>query len=602
MIKKSALFLALLITYSITSGQERKVYPTSTFSVPSAGLVNTSGSHPFEFQLKQLSRPGIEQTSDSHFVEVPPLSDYRYINTAGRTKRAAITPRALVDFKANNYNGFTPPDNTIAVSNGGVVVSAMNTNMYYYDTQGLQLGFTTFVKLVRTAFPSLRGKLYDPRLLYDQETDRFVIVLLHGSESSESQILAFFSKSNNPLEGWYAYSLTGDIDNQGYWMDYPNIGLNNHSLFISGNMFDDNGNFRETKLLKVSKAEGYAGSELDISSWADLRDAQGAAFTLVPAQSALRGTYSEDMYFACSEGQGGNFITVFTYTHSDGGLEAKAVSVTSYDGGNNAPQRNTDQVLSPGDTRVQDVLLMNGELHVVHGTRTTSGHSALAYHRIDIQDRTAQTKVMHNAGQGNHLTFPTIAAIGEEWDDNSVILCFTESGPNIFPRLMAMHVDQEFELSDVILLQEGASYVDILDEDEERWGDYIHVCRQFNSNSCWVFGNVGSEFNTFDNHVFRLSLDNTAGISSRETEEQPNLVFPNPLGDFATVTFELEQPESVQIGLYDLKGNLIEWVFRDHLKAGKKSFRIRTTDLSAGTYQLIVQTRDGSIAELVVKL
>lgn len=43
------------------------------------------------------------------------------------------------NFKGNIFNGGAPPDNTIAVSDAGIIVSVINCNIAYYNSRGNQL-------------------------------------------------------------------------------------------------------------------------------------------------------------------------------------------------------------------------------------------------------------------------------------------------------------------------------------------------------------------------------------------------------------------------------------------------------------------------------
>jgi short-subunit dehydrogenase len=46
--------------------------------------------------------------------------------------------------------------------------------------------------------PVLIATIYDPKVIYDSGADRFVLVVLHGSNAARSKVLVAFSKTNNP--------------------------------------------------------------------------------------------------------------------------------------------------------------------------------------------------------------------------------------------------------------------------------------------------------------------------------------------------------------------------------------------------------------------
>ena len=51
--------------------------------------------------------------------------------------------------------------------------------------------------------------------------------------------------SNNPLDEWNVYMLTGDVLGTDHWTDYPAISLTNDELFITGNLLQHNVSWQE---------------------------------------------------------------------------------------------------------------------------------------------------------------------------------------------------------------------------------------------------------------------------------------------------------------------------------------------------------------------
>ncbi len=79
--------------------------------------------------------------------------------------------------------------------------------------------------------------------------------------------------------------------------------------------------------------------------------------------------------------------------------------------------------------------------------------------------------------------------------------------------------------------------------------------------------------------------------SITEIENETTLtVFPNPIQKSATIIFDLEESEQVNISMYDAKGAFIQLVSDSKLAKGKNQFEIERGTLSAGNYVLKVTT------------
>jgi hypothetical protein len=75
-------------------------------------------------------------------------------------------------------------------------------------------------------------------------------------------------------------------------------------------------------------------------------------------------------------------------------------------------------------------------------------------------------------------------------------------------------------------------------------------------------------------------LPQQAGINVR--------CYPNPFSEYAIISFELNEPSTVQIQLYDLQGRRVKELGRSHYPAGKNELRLGRGDLETGLYILRV--------------
>ena len=109
-----------------------------------------------------------------------------------QTNEIQVNPTIGINFEGNWFNGITPPDNSMAISNGGYIVTTCNSSIEYYNTSGTYLYGSSFDDLFNDA--SLTSMIYDPVVLYDSGSDRFFMAVLHGSTPSTSKVITCFSK------------------------------------------------------------------------------------------------------------------------------------------------------------------------------------------------------------------------------------------------------------------------------------------------------------------------------------------------------------------------------------------------------------------------
>jgi len=69
-----------------------------------------------------------------------------------------------------------------------------------------------------------------------------------------------------------------------------------------------------------------------------------------------------------------------------------------------------------------------------------------------------------------------------------------------------------------------------------------------------------------------------------KTFEADVLVYPNPVADFGTISFELESSSDVTVQIYNLSGKIVQDINKQGLNEGVNTISINTFELSKGTY------------------
>src|SRR5437867_3910845 len=167
---------------------------------------------------------------------------------AGRGRRAeermqtVNAPSLLRNFQGNVVNGFVPNDNTMAVSNGNRLITAINSNLYMYDITNDSLLLSPILyDFTPTSLGVPAGSRFDPKAIYDPVADRFILVYLNlnGNTNttmvSSTRAIIGFSATNDPTGAWNMYVLQGNPVNDTSWTDYPAIAITQDELFLTCN-------------------------------------------------------------------------------------------------------------------------------------------------------------------------------------------------------------------------------------------------------------------------------------------------------------------------------------------------------------------------------
>ncbi len=489
----------------------------------------------------------------------------------------------------------TPPDLSFAISTSGNIVATNNDGIEYYNTSGAYLDGEYWSDFYNDQ--SLSSKKYDPKIIFDSEKNRFVLIVLHGSKPDVSKVLIAISYTDDPLaDGWYYYTIKGDPTSNNLWFDYPSLGLSNADIFITGNLYTEDGKFDRALLLQIDKTTLYNKQSIKYFYYSNLSNDPFNAFSILPVSYGLKGNYGPGMYFVSSKSGGESRLRLWYINDAYSGnpkLFSYEVDVPVYGIGGNAGQYGTSDLLDVGDCRMLSGFYLDGIVHAVHLTNIGDGWNGINYHRISVQSMNAESS---NFGlQGSYdYAYPAVASYANKATDKSVMIAFLRSGDDIYPEFRVVHCDQNMDWSSSTLVQEGDTYVDLITSTTERWGDYTGICRQYTNatypaiwmNGCYG-GNVGS-LNTY--HTFRSKIAKVYAVKTAtempENQRPVSKTFPLPLKDAFTHEFILSNGQKINIEVLDDNGKLIKKLFNDYLPTGKQTLSFTVDNLNPGIYIL----------------
>ncbi|MBC7884731.1 MAG: PKD domain-containing protein [Saprospiraceae bacterium] len=402
------------------------------------------------------------------------------------------------NFRGNSRDQSVPMDNSIAVSRNGFIVSAVNTNIIFTGPDGVitfQKGFSDFFTLL-----GLGTRMYDPRIIYDVEENRFIFMCLHGSEPSTTQLCIAFSKTEDPNGEWNYYKIDGNPSGDQHWFDYPNIAITKNDLYIAGLMRDVPGDWSYSVLYQIDKKAGFQGNEVLWKYYNDIKNADGlASFNLVPTPSGWNYLPANGMYFVSNQALGGD---TYHFYYTTGSLNTNPSLVSMLSKGlaiEIAPdgrQKQTSNILNTFDSRIWSALYHNGVIHMGTHVKTPNGDVGLFYGRMDVSSLKVEADILTSPGKD--YAFPSFSAFGQKETDAEILVNYLVSGADLFPgqeQRLCSGANADFLWSEPVTLKEGLSIINARADNNERWGDYTTSSRRFINDrvESWVTGSFGEQ-------------------------------------------------------------------------------------------------------------
>jgi hypothetical protein len=145
---------------------------------------------------------------------------------------------------ATNTGGwyFIPPD-PIGAAGPFHVVNVGNVTIQWFNKVGVQQNQQSLQSFFAPLGPPLGTFTFDPKVIYDQYAERFVVIALERYDGSgvgdDSYILVAVSKTSDPNMGWWFLAIHSKttIGAGDTWSDYPGLAVDDKAIYITTNMF-----------------------------------------------------------------------------------------------------------------------------------------------------------------------------------------------------------------------------------------------------------------------------------------------------------------------------------------------------------------------------
>lgn len=527
--------------------------------------------------------------------------------SSARSASAPGAPVVGTTFAGNGYGSSTPCDNEIAVANNGHLISVQNSTVFRYKTAtSTALGIQS---LALWALPlGNSNSKYDPKVIYDPEANRFILVCLAGFLSNSTNILVGFSQSDSVNGSYNLYSLPGNPFNDTLWTDYPMIAVNGHDFFCTVNLLHDNQSwqtgFVQSIIWQINKWDGYNGDTLNIELHSGINTNGRPIRNLCPVEGGSHTYAGPDMYFLSERNLDAANDTVFLIHVTDTvNSPNQQVNVTalvsnqSYFMPPNAsqPSYNSYGRMSTNDSRILGAFIQNDQIQYVSNTMDTATGFCAVYHgRIANVSGTPSLTGTIIGDTLSEFAYPNIAYAGQGTStDNTAILFFLHSDSTNFPGNSAMVTDGNGAYSPRTIVKQGLGYINVLSGDE-RWGDYSGIQRRYDAGAtCWVNGMYGLSNHTHATWIAELGISADVSVPAQENETMNASVYPNPFADHVNIEFENAKAQNIRFVVYDMSGRMVTLLLQDYLPEGEIRFGFSTTPLASGVYFLRAETAEG---------
>jgi hypothetical protein len=607
--------LAMLFTINLW-GQQARV---KKFTAPLSGTTNLGAvEDKYTLQVFNLESPtpggNIEKQQLAEIKkEIGEKYPYKKTPVVQAKSTQAATPVVLGSFVADSFSGI-PPDNYMAISNGLKAVSVMNSTIAVLNPNGGQMLQRKSLHLFAGAaglspIGNQNNFKYDPKIIYDPEADRFIAVLLNGTNQFNWIVLGF-SQTNDPAGVWNIYKLYGDYNADTTWFDYPAIAMTHGEFFLTGNKLEYNGSwqygFKQSVIYQIRKSDGYNGAaQLTYQIW-DSINANSSVFirNLCPVKGG-GAIYGPEQYFVSNRNLVAQNDSVMLLKIPDTiGSGNTNLSITVLQ--SNIPygvppdgRQDTTYIsglgkLTTNDARVLGAYIENNEIQFVNATINTGTGSSGIYHgKISNVNTNPTLSADIFAIDSIDFGYPNISFAGST-GSNSSIISFNYTGYKTFAGLGAIYYDGS-QFSDLLKVKQGDSVINVM-TGLQRWGDYTGSQPFWPSiGKVWIEGIYGRKDRKYGNYMAEIGIPSLAGAGSSVTSSKEVYLYPNPAFEFIQVEFNVNSSQEVLFAIYDISGRMVEKIQSVYCRKGKNMVQLNIASLATGNYILKGNTAQGEL-------
>ena len=135
------------------------------------------------------------------------------------------------------------------------------------------------------------------------------------------------------------------------------------------------------------------------------------------------------------------------------------------------------------------------------------------------------------------------------------------------------------------------------DNDGSGWEGNL-VCSPFNEDNAYQTPTVWSSTWIGDSDIPFVGIDNDEHVIADQVVLYPN--YPNPFNPKTTIRFSLAEDQFVSLGIYNLRGQMVETLVNDRLSAGIHSLDWHAGKVASGIYLYQLQSGDKILTQKMI--
>jgi hypothetical protein len=372
----------------------------------------------------------------------------------------------------------SPPDTDGAVGRDKLMVALNSNYVIQRKSDGALLSTMSM-----DAFWSPVGARhpFDPRVLYDPYSDRWLVSAGDDPLLASSRILYGISATGDPQGAWHLYALDADRT-LATWADYPTLGFNQSTVAIGANMFSTGGlTYVRGRLIVLDYASLRAGGNGDP---VELNVPDGFALQPVATYSPTETTLYVFEHFESAAGTyrlwalNGSKLTLVGDAPHTNPLGPWATPGP----GNLLPQERGGGIDS-GDSRVGNAVFRNNHIYYAQTIGMPPGpaagnviHTAVQWGELDTSGAFVQGGRIEDTGAnpwngGRSYAFASVAVNAR----NDLIVGFSEFESDDFVDAgyaFRAGSDPPNTLRAPVTLKDGEGPYDKKRGGRNRWGDF----------------------------------------------------------------------------------------------------------------------------------
>jgi len=421
------------------------------------------------------------------------------------------TPTVLSKFPGMAQTDFSPPDPTIAVGPGHVII-AVNRIFAIYSKNGTRL-FQTAMKIWFGNLPDAGSSaFFDPRLIYDQYSGHYLILCdaIRVRDGRSWYFLAI-SRNSDPLGQWAFYELDMQLNGKHraqITADFPGIGLDPAALYLTGNMFAAGGKFVYGKIRVIPKKQLYSFGAIQWFDFWNMIDATGVPAKNIQPAHCFGNTPVG--YLANTHESKGDLFSLWKVSKRVSAkpiLTLTGVSVSPYLIPPNAVQKGGGPRISTNDSGLTSAVFRNGSLFTAQALAFNWGSgtvSAIRFYEISKTGNVVQ-EITYGA-DGKYYFFPDVMAD----TSGNVTLIFNRCSPSEFAGIYFTGrkvTDPPGTLQSAHRLHAGrANYRDPNPNGLDPWGDFNGIALDPSDSSVWLFSEYVKSATDWATQVGRVAF------------------------------------------------------------------------------------------------